>query len=114
MSSGAAEILGQALKVPVLREIVLVLATFWGGSIALAEGNWSLFLLIVACATGVSAVYLAKFLGRRARLGAVAGRRADRPAVTDLGRGLAQPPGAKWLKTPRPSPSPSRHESRGC
>ncbi len=69
MSSGAAEILGQALKVPVLREIVLVLATFWGGSIALAEGNWSLFLLIVACATGVSAVYLAKFLGRRARRG---------------------------------------------
>ena len=57
------------MKVPVLREIVLVLATFWGGSIALAEGNWSLFLLIVACATGVSAVYLAKFLGRRARRG---------------------------------------------
>ena len=57
------------MKGPVLREIVWVLATFWGGSIALAEGNWSLFLLIVACATGVSAVYLAKFLGRRARRG---------------------------------------------
>ena len=69
MSSGGAEVLGEALKIPVLREVVLVLVTYWAGTIALAERNWSLFLLVVVCATAVAALYVAKFLSGRARRG---------------------------------------------